>query len=80
MTAKEDLPDQGPVVASNEKEGSTDVSSGDLVYNDDETEPEVHLRTYVAVLAMCLLSAAQTFALYGPPTVVSVPPITLLCR
>ena len=42
-----------------------------LVYNHDDEEPELHARTYFAVVAMFLLNMVQVFALQGPPTVVS---------
>lgn len=48
---------------------STAVSS-DIEYDDDENEPELHARTYVAVLAMFLLNMVQVLALQGPPAVV----------
>lgn len=41
-----------------------------LEYNDDEEEPEIHARTYVAVAAMFLLNFVQVVALQGPPAVV----------
>ena len=44
-----------------------------LVYDDAEQEPELHLRTYVAVAAMFLLNFVQVFALTGPPVVVGCP-------
>lgn len=42
-----------------------------LVYSQDDEEPELHARTYFAVVAMFLLNMVQVFALQGPPTVVS---------
>jgi hypothetical protein len=42
-----------------------------LSYNDDEEEPEIHLRTWVALGAMWLLNYVQVVALQGPPAVVS---------
>jgi hypothetical protein len=47
-------------------------SAADLVYDNDDEEPELHMRTYVALLAMFLLNLVQVFALQGPPAVVSV--------
>jgi hypothetical protein len=41
-----------------------------LVYNDTEEEPELHIRTYVALLAMFILNLVQVVALQGPPAVV----------
>ena len=43
-----------------------------LVYNVVDEEPEIHVRTYVAIAAMFLLNLVQVFALQGPPAVVSV--------
>jgi hypothetical protein len=45
-------------------------STVDLVYDNDDEEPELHLRTYVALAAMFLLNLVQVFALQGPPAVV----------
>ena len=42
-----------------------------LVYDDVEEEPEIHMRTYVALASMFLLNLVQVFALQGPPAVVS---------
>jgi hypothetical protein len=47
------------------------TSSVNLEYNDDEEEPEIHARTYVALAAMFLLNLVQVVALQGPPAVVS---------
>jgi hypothetical protein len=41
-----------------------------LVYNDTEEEPELHARTYIALLAMFILNLVQVVALQGPPAVV----------
>lgn len=41
-----------------------------LVYDNDEEEPEVHLRTCLALAAMFLLNLVQVFGLQGPPAVV----------
>jgi hypothetical protein len=46
------------------------TSSRKLEYNDDEEEPEIHARTYVALAAMFLLNFVQVVALQGPPAVV----------
>ncbi len=47
------------------------TSPGNLVYDDEEEEPELHARTYFALLAMFFLNLVQVFALQGPPAVVS---------
>ena len=43
---------------------------GGLVYDQDDEEPELHLRTYIALAAMFLLNLVQVFALLAPPAVV----------
>lgn len=43
---------------------------GNLVYNDNDEEPEFHARTWFALAAMFLLNMVQVFALQGPPAVV----------
>ena len=45
------------------------TSSGNLVYDNDE-EPEIHARTYIALAAMFLLNMVQVLAFQGPPAVV----------
>lgn len=47
-------------------------ASVNLDYNDDEHEPEIHARTYYALIAMFLLNLVQVLALQGPPAVVCV--------
>lgn len=46
------------------------TSSLNLEYNEDEEEPEIRARTYVALAAMFLLNLVQVVALQGPPAVV----------
>jgi hypothetical protein len=48
-------------------------SSLNLEYNDDEEEPKIRARTYVALAAMLLLNLVQVVALQGPPAVVRYP-------
>jgi hypothetical protein len=43
---------------------------GNLVYENLEEEPELHVRTYLALASMFLLNLVQVFALQGPPAVV----------
>ena len=61
-------------VMEDEKAGDKHVESAAttsaLDYDDDEHEPELHARTYVALLAMFLLNMVQVLALLGPPAVV----------
>ena len=46
------------------------TSDANLEYNNDEEEPEIHARTYVALAAMFLLNLVQVVALQGSPAVV----------
>ena len=50
---------------------SVPSQNANLVYDDDEEEPEIHARTYLALVAMFTLNLVQVFALQGPPAVVS---------
>ena len=49
----------------------TDSSDGNLHYDEVDEEPELHMRTYVALFSMFLLNMVQVVALQGPPAVVS---------
>ena len=54
---------------------TSDKNAGDLVYLDDDEEPEFHARTFIALAALFLLNLVQVFALTGPPAIASsVPP------
>jgi hypothetical protein len=64
--SREDTPGAG-----GDLEKTTSMSSGNLVYDDDDEEPVIHIRTYIALLSMFLMNFVQTFALQGPPSVVS---------
>lgn len=58
---------------SSEVEKSLDhglPSTGDWVYDHDDEEPELHMRTYFALAAMFFLNLVQVLALQGPPAVV----------
>ena len=44
---------------------------GDLSYTAEDEEPEIHARTYIALLALFFLNYVQLVALTGPPEVVS---------
>ncbi|KAI1623427.1 major facilitator superfamily domain-containing protein [Exophiala viscosa] len=48
-----------------------DTNEGNLVYNDVDEEPELHARTYIALLSMFALNLVQVFALQSPPAVLS---------
>ena len=47
------------------------VTEENLSYDDPEEEPEIHVRTWIALASMFFLNLAQVFALQGPPAVVS---------
>jgi len=49
----------------------TVTDEGNPVYDAADEEPEIHLRTWIALAAMFLLNLVQVFALQGPPAVVS---------
>lgn len=53
------------------KSDSVSSPKSNLVYDNDEEEPEIHARTYFALLAMFTLNLVQVLALQGPPAVVS---------
>lgn len=42
-----------------------------MIYDDDEVEPELHWRTWLACAALFVLNYVQVFALTGPPAIVS---------
>ncbi|EXJ67988.1 uncharacterized protein A1O5_08602 [Cladophialophora psammophila CBS 110553] len=48
-----------------------DPAEANLVYDDAEHEPELHLRTWIALVAMFLLNYVIVFALLSPPAVLS---------
>lgn len=55
-------------------EDASDKSTNEnLVYNDDEEEPEIRARTWIALAALWLLNYVQVVALQGPPAVVCIP-------
>ncbi len=43
---------------------------GNLEYREDDQEPEIHIRTWLAVAAMTILNFVALVALTGPPTMV----------
>ena len=54
------------------------TEDGNLVYDVVDEEQEIHMRTWIALLAMFLLNLVQVFALQGPPAVVSAQMISTL--
>lgn len=53
-----------------EEQKYPEAADKNLVYDDDEHEPDLHARTWIALAGFCLYSFTQLFALLGPPTVV----------
>ncbi len=64
--------DISPVSDHLERSRTGSDQSGNLVYQEEDKEPEIHLRTWVALGCMCLLLCVQSISLQGPPAVVSV--------
>jgi hypothetical protein len=62
---------QEQVGGANMKSESVSSHNTNLVYDNDEEEPELHAKTYIALAAMFLLNFVQVLALQGPPAVVS---------
>ena len=48
-----------------------DVSAQNLTFDEQELEPELHARTWIALAAFFLLNFTQVVALQGPSSVVS---------
>ncbi|QDS73349.1 hypothetical protein FKW77_006804 [Venturia effusa] len=74
MADVQPIAEKGPAneTSADEPEENHDSSSpGDLTYDNEDEEPELHARTYIALAAMFLLNFIQAFALTGPPTVLS---------
>ena len=45
-----------------------EATLGNLEYREDDQEPEIHFRTWLAVAAMTILNFVALIALTGPPT------------
>jgi hypothetical protein len=58
--AEEAIHDEGQVAIDNNVGQIADIE-----------EPQLHLKTYIAIAAMMLMNIAQLMSLQGPPTVVS---------
>ena len=58
-----------PTVEHTELSPETEAN---LSYDDVNEEPELHARTYVALVSMFALNLVQVFALQGPPAVVGI--------
>lgn len=39
-------------------------------YDEVDEEPELHMRTYIAIAAVCVMNLVQTIAVQGPPAAV----------
>ncbi|KAH6690752.1 putative siderophore iron transporter [Leptodontidium sp. MPI-SDFR-AT-0119] len=59
--------------SSTEEKHVEDVNSDftNMEYNDDDEEPELHARTYIALAAMFVLNLVQVVALQGPPAMLA---------
>jgi hypothetical protein len=57
-----------------EDRGSHTDGLGNIVYTNEDEEPELHLRTWIALMSIYLLLAGQGLAFQGPPAVVSASP------
>lgn len=78
-----DIVPQEQIASSGEKFDTTSTAShldkvesdptalGNLVYTDEDEEPEIHFRTWIAYGSMLLLIYCQNMSLSGPPSVVS---------
>lgn len=51
-------------------EEQVDAAEPNVVYDNPEEEPALHLRTWTAVGALFFLNLVQVFALQGPPSFV----------
>lgn len=52
-------------------EQSSELDVQNLVYAEDDVEPEIHLQTWIAVFAICVQGYVQLIGLTGPPLIVS---------
>lgn len=49
----------------------TNAIRGDFDYTDEDEEPVLHHRTYIALLSLFILNFVQVVALNGPASIVS---------
>ena len=54
-----------------ERTGTAGSTPDAQIFTDDE-EPELHMKTWLALAAMCILQYVTLLALVGPPTVVRI--------
>lgn len=59
-----------PELSSEKYLEEVDMTQENMVYDDAEHEPELHLRTWIALVAMWLYNYTIVFTLLSPPTVV----------
>lgn len=64
-----------PDVDHLEDRGTHTDGLGNIVYTNEEEEPELHLRTWIALASIYLLLAGQGLAFQGPAAVVSGSPM-----
>lgn len=64
------LGEENSALEANHIEISINSANDDFAHDEDGNEPELHARTYIALMAMFLLNMVQLFALQGPPAVV----------
>lgn len=62
---------QGESFNIGDVEKTTSLPTENLVYDNVDEEPVIHLRTWIALASMFVMNFVQTFALQGPPAVVS---------
>lgn len=66
------IQETGPPDGLEKKDPSLSVTDEtNLTYENGDEEPIIHVQTWIAVAAMCLLNFVQIIALQGPPVVVS---------
>lgn len=53
---------------------ATNATNDDLNFHYEEVdeEPELHMRTWIAIAAVCVMNLVQTIAVQGPPAVVRI--------
>jgi hypothetical protein len=71
---------QGESFHIGDVEQTTGIAMENLVYDNVDEEPAIHLRTWIALASMFIMNFVQTFALQGPPAVVSKLPYSCKIR
>lgn len=71
MTEHHESDEKGVHLEPLEMKDSHTDALGNLVYANDEEEPELHFRTWIALASVGLVLCGQGIAFQGPPTVVS---------